>query len=256
MKKLKILFAAVLALISSNEVYSQEFETDRPSQVAASSTIPKGSLQTETGIGTEIIWNPGNQIDYSYLLPTSLFRIALANKFEIRVQNTLRSRRLRTDSTILIQNLSIDDVQAGFKWQIAKGDGWKPQLALISHAIIPSTVTSKDRIFGAINTLAVSHDFTEKFGLGYNVGHFYPGKGNGDLTFAIAPTFGVLKTFTAYIQYFGQLTELDSDNLESNAGAGFTFRLKENVQIDYSFAWGVNRRENFQQIGVSLRFSN
>ena len=39
----------------------------------------------------------------------------------------------------------------------------------------------------------------------------------------------------------------------SNFDSGFTYLVKDNLQIDLSFGFGINNKMNFQSIGVSWK---
>lgn len=245
------LFAVMLLVFNS---MAQRIETDRPSKTESATTVSEGTIQTETAVGTEIMWdNDGLVFDYNYLVPSTLFRIALGNKVELRVKNSLRSRRIRTDQTILAQSLSLDDLEAGFKWQITSKENSKFNLALMSHAIIPTSVKNPKKTYGAINRLLFAHELTDRIGLGYHVGHVFNSASENEVSYSLFLSYGIFDSFRTYIEVYGHVFENDALTT-TNMDAGFTFLLKKNMQLDYSFGFGLDNRMNFQKVGISMRF--
>ena len=78
--------------IFSNKLNAQ-IVTDRPDQTESSSTVPKGSLQLESGIliGYE---GENQESKRQLLLPTNLFRYGIANWMELRILNQFELLKL------------------------------------------------------------------------------------------------------------------------------------------------------------------
>ena len=53
-----------------------------------------------------------------------------------------------------------------------------------------------------------------------------------------------------YIEAYGDYVEFE-DWLNS-MDAGFTYLLRDNVQLDYSFGWGLDYTMNYHSIGISF----
>ncbi|MEZ4922521.1 MAG: transporter [Crocinitomicaceae bacterium] len=234
----------------------QQLEADRPDQTEASSTIPKGSFQIESGLGFQNVKiyagpNPHDlTTENHFTLPTTLFRIALCNRFEWRVVNTLRFSGVRSAGH-LERNIGIDDIETGFKWQLTGENVKWMQMAFLSHVVVP-TGSDGNRAFGTVNKLLVSHDLSDKISIGYNIGHQYFGSGKGDLIYTIAMGFAITDKLGCYLENFGQFTDLNS--FQTNFDAGLTYYVKDNFMLDYSFGAGVRERMNYQSIGVTYRF--
>jgi len=246
---MKYRIVLILTIILGNQVLAQDLETDRPDQTEASSAIPKGTIQIETGLGIETL-NNSFASERSFVLPTTLFRLAVVNKFELRVVNTLRANKSTSAFGFVNKDVGFDDVELGFKWQWTDGNGWSPQIALMSHVALPTGSKSSNK-YGLINKLLISHDVSDKFAIGYNLGHVYYGAGNGDFVYSLALGFSVTDKIGVYAETFGSMVDLQT--FDSNIDAGMTYLLKDNIQLDYSFGVGIHQRMNYQAIGLTIR---
>jgi len=225
---------------------AQQIITDRPDQTEASSTVPKGSLQIESGIlfnFSETTLTKERQI----LTPTTLFRYGLIKGVEIRILNQFESYKNQMTSTIIN---GISDLEVGTKIQLLKKENVNTEIAFLSHLVMP-TGTSSFSInnFGTINKLSISHQLNSKVGVGYNIGYNYFGVGEGDVTYSLAIGVEVNNRVSFFIEPYGEILNLK--NHLSYFDAGFTYLVKNNLQLDFSFCTGVNNKMNFISSGFS-----
>lgn len=229
---------------------AQTIVTDRPDQTESSSTVPKGSFQIETGVLVGFT-DTDDVSERHLLLPSTLFRIALSEGIEIRVVSQLESIKNKTfDETFS----GMSDLELGAKLQLFKKENVNTEIAFLSHLILPTgskEITIDE--FGTINKLSISHALSESVGIGYNVGYNYFGDGKGDLTYSLAIGFGITDKLAVYIEPYGDLVEFD-DHV-SNFDAGFTYLIKDNFQLDFSFGTGLNHTMNYISIGCSLNIA-
>lgn len=229
---------------------AQTIVTDRPDQTESSSTVPKGSFQIETGVLVGFT-DTDDVSERHLLLPSTLFRIALSEGLEIRVVSQLESIKNKTfDETFS----GMSDLELGAKLQLFKKENVNTEIAFLSHLILPTgskEITIDE--FGTINKLSISHALSESVGIGYNVGYNYFGDGKGDLTYSLAIGFGITDKLAVYIEPYGDLVEFD-DHV-SNFDAGFTYLIKDNFQLDFSFGTGLNHTMNYISIGCSLNIA-
>ena len=105
-----------LLFFISASINAQELVTDRPDQTESSSTIPKKSLQIESGI----LFGFSEIDDISLreiLAPTTLFRYGITDGIEIRVVNQFISiKNKETDKELT----GIGDLELGAKFQLLK----------------------------------------------------------------------------------------------------------------------------------------
>ena len=166
---------SIIMILCCLNLNAQTIITDRPDQTESSSTIQQGSVQIESGV--LISQNSTNYDFYStnernIYFPSTLFRIGLTEKIELRLFNQYQQMCTQTNSFNGFNNLEI-----GLKLQLLQKENGFTEIAFLSHMVIPTapsrlSETGENQI-GTINKLCVSHNIGEKVGLGYNVGYNY-----------------------------------------------------------------------------------
>jgi len=221
---------------------AQEIVTDRPDQTESTTTVPNKTIQIEMGFGNEN-YN-GEKLS---LLPTALFRYGLSKKIELRFVEQLTAFN---ENTLSEKEFGLSDIELGLKLQVFKKEDINTEIAFISHLIVPtgsSELTNAN--YGTINKLAISHVLTNYLDLGYNLGYNYLGTGNGDLTYSLVLGIGLAKNMGMYVETFGEYS--DFTEITSNFDSGFTYLLKENLQLDFSMGLGLNQKMNYFSCGFS-----
>lgn len=244
-----------IVLLYGGVVYGQSIETDRPDQTESSATVPKSTFQIESGIGVEIRNSDHSgtlNAERDFLLPTSLFRIGLVNRLELRIVNNLRYQ-VYNGAFDAKRTFGIDDIEIGFKAQIANGDGLKPQISIMSHLVLPTGTITNGK-YGNISKILISHAFSNGIALGYNLGYGYFGKGQGDFLYSLAIGFPITEKLGTYAEAYGSIFNMT--DFDANVDGGFTYLLKDNIQLDYSFGLGISTRMNYQAVGCSIRIPN
>ncbi|MFT5822020.1 MAG: hypothetical protein ACI8ZM_003276 [Crocinitomix sp.] len=250
---MKKLFNLVICLFVGYNGISQSLVTDRPTQGVSSEVVQRGQFQIESGLGVELHTTGAYgfpTVNRSFTVPTSLFRIGLTDFLEARFVNTLRCHSTQyAGGGVTPRTWQIDDLQIGAKVRIFKGDGWKPQVGFMSHVIMPVGSDHQNR-FGVVNRLLISQNFKNGLSLGYNFGYDYLGKGWGNLSYTISAGFSVTERIGVYMEAY----RLEYFHIPSHADAGFTFLLKDNMQLDYSFGLELAGAMNYQALGFSILF--
>ncbi len=236
----------IILVIFTKQLIAQQIITDRPDQTEASTTVPKGSLQIESGIlvgFTETKTNKERQL----FAPTTLFRFGITKGIEIRVLSQLENIKNQLTSEEIT---GISDMEIGTKVQLLQKENINTEIAFLSHLIIPtgSTGLTIDK-FGTINKMSISHKINEDLGIGYNIGYDYFGIGKGNLTYSLSLSISVTDKVGVYIEPYGEIT--DFKNYVSNFDAGFTYLAKDNFQLDFSFGTGINNKMNYISTGFS-----
>jgi len=226
--------------------HGQRIITDRPDQTESSSTVPKKSLQIESGILLEF----AEEADVSLreiAIPTTLFRYGVGKGIEIRVANQYLNIKEKGTSN---QISGISDLEIGAKIQLYKKDISKTEIAFLSHLILPTGTkeVSLEKV-GTINKLSVSHELTEHIGLGYNLGYNYFGFENGFFTYSFVIGIDITERAGMYVEPYGSIGIFD-EHL-ANVDAGITYLLKDNFQLDFSFGTGINYTMNYLSAGFS-----
>ena len=241
-KTLRLLIIMILILTLTNVINAQEIVTDRPDQTESSTTIPDKSFQMEMGFGS------GNYNNERLsLLPTALFRYGLSKSIELRFGEQLAGFK---NKTTFEPDFGLSDIELGVKIQILKKEGINTEIAFISHVIIPSGSSELTGTnYGTINKIAISHGINNFLDLGYNLGYSYFGNGNGDLTYSIVLGIGLSDKMGMYVETFGEYSNFSE--LTSNVDSGFTYLVKDNLQLDFSLGLGLNQQMNYFSFGFS-----
>jgi outer membrane putative beta-barrel porin/alpha-amylase len=246
MLKTKNIAFLVIILMVSYSIQAQELITDRPDQTESSSTVPKGSLQIESGV--LLGYAEDDRVSNLQLVaPTTLFRLGLTEGIELRIVNQLEFIKDYESS----KNYSgVSDLEIGTKIQLFQKEDVNTEIAFLSHLILPTgskTLTNDN--YGSTNKLSISHELNDDIGIGYNVGYNYFGGGDGDFTYSLALGYAINEKVGVYIEPFGEVLEF-KDHLAS-CDAGLTYLVKENFQWDFSFGTGINHTMNYLAIGFS-----
>jgi len=239
-------FLVYLFFIVSYASHAQKIITDRPDQTESSSTIPKKSLQIESGVLVKFA-EEGDISLREIGIPTTLFRYGLSNVIEIRVANQYINIKEKNSSNEIA---GITDLEIGAKIQLFKKESINTEIAFLSHVILPTGTkeVSFEKV-GTINKLSISHELTDNIGLGYNLGYNYFGYQNGFLTYSLVLGISVTERVGMYLEPYGSIGIFD-EHL-SNIDAGITYLVKDNFQLDFSFGTGINYTMNYLSAGFS-----
>ncbi len=237
---------ALLLLITGfgAELIAQQIVTDRPDQTESSSTIPHKSFQIEAGV---LFGDLNNDSQRVYLLPTTLFRYGLTRGIELRLAQNLVNYVSEFSSEA---RFGFSDLELGAKFQILKREDINTEIAFLSHVVLP---TGADGLsfdeYGTINKLSLSHELNSFTGLGYNVGYNYFGYNWGMFTYSMALGAAFNEKLGAYLEFYGSAS--DATGFLINFDSGLTYLLQDNLQLDFSFAFGLNHRMNYFAFGCS-----
>jgi len=257
----KQLFTTILIISNIIFIFSQEreligrIETDRPDATEASSTVPKGFLQVETGAFFETFEK--NQIKSErFTYNTTLVRYGLSQNFEIRL-----GWNLQEDITH-VNNQKLDNVSSGFsplllgmKVYITEESGWIPEISLIGHIFLPFTASTDYRpeTTGVDFRFSLAHTLSEKTSLGYNIGMSWGNDSpEASYVYTIAYGYSISDKFGAYAELYGDLPE---DNKANHFwDAGLTYLVSNNLQLDMSFGTSITEGQDLLlSTGLSFR---
>jgi hypothetical protein len=232
--------------VGSSVVHGQKIITDRPDQTESSSTVPKKSLQIESGMLLQFA-EEGDVSLREIAIPTTLFRYGAGKGIEIRVANQFLDIKEKGTSN---QISGISDLEIGAKIQLYKKENSKTEIAFLSHLILPTGTreVSLEKL-GTINKLSVSHELTDHIGLGYNLGYNYFGFENGFFTYSFVIGIGITESVCMYVEPYGSIGIFD-EHL-ANIDAGITYLVQDNFQLDFSFGTGINYTMNYLSAGFS-----
>jgi len=113
--------------------------TDRPDFTDAVYSVGKGVTILETGFTFTKI-NTFDQHVSTRQLPESLLRHGLTNEFELRLKwpGYLMTTVRDPHSGAQLNTFGSEDIDAGFKWEIAQQRGWRPMTTLVAGMTLPT----------------------------------------------------------------------------------------------------------------------
>ena len=241
-----------IACLFTTITFAQTISTDAPSQSASPTIVPKGVFQIESRL------QMSRSDLLSFQFPSNLFRIGLSNRFELRTTNGIT---LTKNANKITPNIS--NVELGLKFQVLNNKTRKTQIALLAHGVIPQFENDYLSAFAAV---AINHQLNERNAIGYNLGYKHT---------SIWKLIDQRNTYFSLI-YSNQMTPrlglfaeaivnfLDNSNstvlttganakdFHLNFDAGFTYLLRNNIQLDYSFGFNASYHSSFQAIGISF----
>jgi outer membrane receptor protein involved in Fe transport len=227
------LLCAGMLLAQDQDTGPEPMVTDRPDATEAPVTVPKGSLQVETG-GFYTSFEENNVKTETYGYNTTLLRYGILDNFEFRLGWNFEETRFSFNGEQAANVLSgFSPLLAGMKVEIADEEGWMPQIGLIGHLFLPFTAGSDYRpeTTGADFRFSLANTLSEKSSLAYNVGAQW-GNDSPEIAYiyTIAYGYAVTDKFGAYAELYGDFPE----NNEANHlwDAGITYLLQENIQLD------------------------
>ncbi len=252
MKKFLVCFSIIFLVTSS---MAQTIVTDRPNQTDASLTVPKKSLQIESGVRyTNTDLTNSDFVERNILLPTSLFRVGLTQQIELRLLSQVELNSIaqygRKDPYIA----GFSNLEVGTKIQLFRNENSIHQVAIVSNLGVPTgSIDINESEVYTVSKLCVSHQFSEDFNLGYNLGYSAIG-GIENFIYSVACGFSINEKLGLYCEPFGSfnLDRTFKRNYEVSFDAGLTYLLNDNTQFDWSFGTGIDgRKMNYIAAGCS-----
>jgi hypothetical protein len=241
-----------------------ELITDRPDQTESSAVVPPGRVQVEAGWIFAREDEGGVETD-AQEGPATLARIGLADPVELRLGWAgFVSEEVETGGA----TADVDgpgDTGIGVKLDLWDEEGRRPDLALIAGVSLPtgdSEVTS-DRVDPAFR-FSASHTLGERVGLGYNLGLAWSTEADAagerdtvsSFVYTAAMGFAVADRVGAFVELFGGLGGSAGGCPRHSLDGGFTWLVRDNVQLDASAGFGLSDAADdvFVGLGVSARF--
>lgn len=262
--KSNIVLLLLLSTISTFS-YSQDLITDRPDQTESSVTVPKGSLQWESGFWFEKdtkSMNPTNSQIQSLGFNSSLLRYGIFKNIELRFGYNLVQSRILSDISGQWESVStstdLEPMYAGAKIKLLNESGIIPELAILGHFSIPRLSTITDSDIASDITLSGSYTLTNSIGFGFNMGSHWSGFGIEYRDWFYSAVLGIShgEKLSSYWEVYGwnyaiALIEGKDVRLDS----GITYLLKPNLQLDLSGGIGLSdiSPDYFINIGFSWR---
>ncbi|MHC4478056.1 MAG: transporter [Planctomycetota bacterium] len=254
---LVLLLAYALAPGSCLTAEAADLGTDRPDQTEASSTIPRGYAQLETG------WLHSRDDDADVqtdVVPQSLLRYGLAGNLELRLNY---AGYFREDAAA--DSEGSGDLAVGAKVKFWNENGWRPETAIITHLAMPSGKTpfSSER-FDPDYRLAFTHTLSDRVSLAYNLGQAWKSEVDStgdrdtrpDFQYTAALGIGLTDWLGCFVEFFGDIPTANANGPANSFDGGLTYMMTENLQLDVYSGVGLSDGADdwFIGAGFSVRF--
>ena len=230
--------------------------SDRPTQSESPYLMRKGFFQIETGAIYVHRDDPEKRLDRMQL-GTTLLRYGVFNNFEVRISDSYEwvhvfTKENSADST----ESGIGPVNAGFKVLVAKEKGIRPEMSILG------SITFRhigDEAFNPTYSfptgkLLCTHTLTKKLSLGYNIGFSYSGEtADGFFIYSGYLGYYITPKLWTFVEVYGNFDHGDTPNTRGDAG--FTYRIRQNLQVDISggMAFDKDVHRYFGSAGLSWR---
>lgn len=245
---IKKAIVVILLSLFSEKVISQELiQTDRPDLTEGVFVVDKKTLQIETGFFT------GKNLDHSnnYVIPTVLLKFGIAKNLEL--QSII-------DIISVNGNYGLSPVAIGFKANLLKEKGRRPEIALIGRAQIKNLGGEKYKINKTLTMFIVAFQNTlsDIIVIGYNVGMQWNEYEKPSAVMSVSTNFNLSNRFTLFTELFNFTNEVSILNPTLDFGGMYSFKnrfifdgafgknLKGSNNQNYFFTLGFTTRFNFQ----------
>lgn len=254
---IRIIFLLLSMLcLNAGHAFAQQSDTlgivtDRPDETESAMVIPQNHLQIETG--TKFSWISEQEREFQY--NNLLLRYGVLPWLEFRLAQVIGRQQLSLEGAEY-EYKGFYPLALGTKVELLQEQNLLPQFALLYHVTLPGTGSSEFQQQEATHAVRAlfSYTLTDWLSLGYNIGMNFPAQeeeARGIYTFSLA--FVLSKRLGAFTEVYGDL-ERSAGNRHAFDG-GFTYLLRNNLQLDASAGFGLNQEANngFVSAGVSWR---
>lgn len=234
---------------------TEELVTDRPDATEASRTVPKGSLQVETG-GLYATSKEAGVTQDVIVYNTTLLRYGILDNFELRVGWNLLEERLRSKvQNTELSATGLSPLLFGMKVDITEEKGWIPEVALIGHLFLPFTASKdfKPDFTSADFRFSLSHTLSERSSIAYNIGaQWGPSSPEMAYIYTLAYGYSLSDRWGFYLESYGDLPEKSRSN--HFVDGGITYLAHPLFQVDAYVGTGLSGGQDLLVgAGVSFR---
>ena len=267
----KKIFFTVLFFLSPGFLFSQEIITDRPDRTESVETVGKNKFQIETGIEYSLLKykvfltdETGRELGVSDLkfktltAPTTLLRFGITKKIEIRLgfdfdRTTTSFDTIEFDSD---SKLSLNPPTIGAKFEVAKGKGIVPDFSVLGSVKIPDVGDEFKKVkhFSPEVVLLFSNEINDNFSVGYNLGvEWSDDMSDKEFFYSVSLGTAVSPRLGAFAEIYGNLPA-STDASNQNIDGGFTYLIKDNIQVDIYGGLGLTEEANNFMLGTGIAF--
>ena len=241
----------------------EPLETDRPDFVEASSLVPRGRAQLESGY-TFVQDRSGGVSSTAHAVPQFVFRVGLTERFEARMvwdAGYLFEREVDRGAGTVTKRSGGGDMDLGLKTALLEPNGWIPEACLISTLSVP---TGADE-FSSRKTqpkfnLLYGWDLTEDLSFAGSSGVQYLFQDDDNFTQisqAFTAGYSLTEKLGMYVEWFSFYYDgAVGAKPQHYADGGFTYKFTPNFQVDIRVGFGLNEAADdmFTGVGYAVRW--
>ena len=236
---MKYLFATFFILFSFYLKAQDAISTDRPTQSAGATVVPKGSVLIEAGYINEKVTTGIKNLTYL----NTLVRIGLIDNLELRLTQNYSGVNVLDEKANGLSPFTL-----GTKYHLLAADGWKPQMSVLGQVTLLTGMEEfrpESEIFEV--RLNFQNSLSENASLGYNIG--YTTADDQELFYTLVFGYEIVDGWTVFAEPYAFL-----GNNDHRFNAGLIYLAKPNLQFDFSFGSGLsdNAPDSFVGFGVAL----
>lgn len=221
-----------------------------PLQSETSNLVSKKSLSVELGVLYES-FDKGNGEHWS--APTFLIGYGLSDRIELQLSHQHDYNKVVFDR-VESEYFGWSDFSFGPKFQILTRENRNTEIALLTYVVVP---TAKEELsnneLGFSSKFAISHVFSERIGLVYNIGYDYL-FGLNIITHSISLGYDITDKFAVYGEHYGSFIEREP--YENNLDIGLTYYFNSNVNIDANYGAGLNFNLHYFSTRLTWNFND
>ncbi|GAB4252992.1 MAG: hypothetical protein Tsb0034_31440 [Ekhidna sp.] len=246
MKKIIVLILS-LASINAFAQDSEPIVTDRPTQSAASTVVPKGSALLEYGFVYEKASSDATNVTWANILA----RLGIINGVELRLTQNVLQTGPSFSSEDNVSGLSPTTI--GTKVYLVEEQGAIPQISMIGQVTLangkeafrPSKALPEVR-------LNFSNSLSEYLSLGYNIGMGFPEDDRYAL-YTLVLGYSFLPGWSVFAEPYGFMYEGYSDH---RFNTGIVYLVNDRFQVDMTGGIGLSDSspDSFVGFGLALGF--
>src|SRR4030095_15889775 len=228
----------------------EPIKTDRPTQGATATLVPKGYFQMENGFSIQ-----ENDSGFVYTHPSTLWKVGVNENFELRVVTEYIN--IQDDPDPNVDGLL--PIQVGFKAKLLEQHGIIPKASVLGHVTLPGIASKQfeTTYFAPSMRLAFQNVIGDRFLILYNAGAEWNGEDARPVfLYTLAASAALFDNFRIYIEAYGDVPQQIEDDFKHRLDGGLTYTIDSNVLVDISGGIGLsdNAPEQYVAIGLSYRF--
>lgn len=261
---------ALILFLTPGFLFSQGIITDRPDRTESVETVGKNRFQLETGIEYSILkieaFYTNSNLDTdlhefkfkTITAPTTLLRYGILNMVELRFGFDFDKQIVSSDVAEInsSSNLTLNPPTLGAKVELGKGSGIVPDLSVIGAVKIPNVGDEFKQVKHFIPELVLlfSNEINEKFGVGYNLAvEWSDDLKDKEFFYSVSLGMEVTPLIGAFAEIYGNLPA-STDASNQNIDGGFTYLIKNNIQVDVYGGLGLTKDANNFMLGTGIAF--